>query len=170
MRRRGYTLIEMLVVITVSTVMMGIAVQVLYLLARLEYGGREHVSRATIVARLADQFRSDVHAALRPIPTEAAEKNQWQFALAGDRAVTYRALPGEVERREQVAGKPVRQESYALPADSAADIVIHTDPAPAMASLVITLPGTASAAGQDIRIDAVLSRDHRFAKPSNGSP
>jgi len=170
MPRRGYTLVEMLVVITISTVMLGVAVQVLYLLARLERGGREHVNRATIVARLADQFRSDVHAALRPMPTDGAEKNQWQFALAGDRTVTYRALPGEVERREQIAGEPARQESYVLPADAAAEIAIRTDPAPAIASLVITLPGPAAATGPEIRIEAVLSRDHRFVKPPNGSP
>lgn len=170
MQRRGYTLIEMLVVVTVSAVLMGVAVQVLYLLARLERGGRESVGRATIVARLADQFRSDVHAALRSMPAAGAEKSQWRFALAGDSAVAYRALPGEVERREQVAGKPARQESYALPAESVAEIVIRTEPAPTVASLVITLPGPASAMGREIRIDAVLSKDHRFAKSPNGSP
>ncbi len=104
------------------------------------------------------------------MPTEGAEKNQWQFALAGDRAVTYRVLPGEVERSEQVAGKPTRQESYALPAESAAEIVIRTEPAPTVATLIITLPGPASATGREIRIDAVLGKDHRFATSPNGSP
>jgi prepilin-type N-terminal cleavage/methylation domain-containing protein len=81
MPRRGYTLIEMLVVITVSTVLLSVAVGVLHVLSRAERSGREHGNRATIVARLADQFRSDVHAALHPIPSEGADKNVWQFAL-----------------------------------------------------------------------------------------
>jgi hypothetical protein len=119
---------------------------------------------------LAEQFRSDVHAALHPAPADGAEKSQWRFALTGDREVTYRALPGEVERSERVAGKPTRQESYVLPAESSAEIVIHTDPAPAMAGLVITLPGPAPAEGREIRIEAVLSKDQRFAKSPKGSP
>ena len=167
MSRRGYTLIEVLAVIAVSTVLMGIAIEVLYLLSRAESGGRKHAGQAAIVARLADQFRGDVHAALHPTAAENAEKNQWQFTLA-DRTATYRALPGEVQRYEQIAGKTTRRESYVLPADSTAEILVRADPAPATASLVITLPGPASEIGRDIRIDAVFSRDHRFAKLPNG--
>lgn len=170
MPRRGYTLVEMLVVISVSTVLLGAAVSMLYVLLRAEHGGREHANRATIVARLADQFRTDIHAARRPIPGDGADKDQRRFALKDDAVLIYRALPGEVERREEIAGKLVRQESYALPAGSSAEIVVRTDPAPVMAGLVITLPGPAPVTDREIRIDAVLGRDHRFTTSANGSP
>ena len=170
MLRRGVSLIEMLVVIAVSTVLLGVAVSVLNLLMRAERSGREHVNRTATVARLADQFRSDVRAALRPIAADGTAKNQWQFVLTTDRAVTYRALPKEIERREQIGGKLVRQESYVLPADCSAEIIVHTDSAPATASLVIAPSGLASSARREIRMDATLGADHRFAKSPNGSP
>ena len=162
MSRRAFSLIEMLVVIAVSGVLMSVALTTLYTLMQAESSGRDHVSQAATVARLADQFRSDVHAALRPIVSEAQAKDQWQFALAKDTAVTYKAFPGEVQRHEQVAGKLVRQESYLLPDDSTADAV------PVMAGLVISPPRSASAAGREIRVDAALGIDHRFAKPLEG--
>jgi prepilin-type N-terminal cleavage/methylation domain-containing protein len=170
MSRRGWTLLELLVVIAVSTVLMGIAVTTLCTLTQAEYNGRGHISRTTTVARLAEQFRRDVRAALRPVAVEGEPKDQWQFALPGDRAVTYHALPGEVERRESLGGKPVRRESYVLPADCSAEIVLPTDAAPATATLVIASRGPASAAGHDIRIEAALGIDHRFAKAPGGSP
>ena len=169
MPRRGYTLIEVLVVVTVSTVLLGVAAGVLCLLLRAERGGREHVYRASVVARLSDQFRRDVHAALHTIPADAAEKGQWSFAMPDDHVVAYRVVPGEIERRERLGEKLVRRESYALAADSSAEIVVHAGPAPSMASLVIRLP-TPAADEREIHVDAVVGRDHRFAKSPQGSP
>jgi type II secretory pathway component PulJ len=170
MSRRGISLIEMLVAITVSTALMGLAVSTLYMLMRVGQNGRDHVGQAMIVPRLADQFRSDVHAALRPITADGSSKNQWRFALPKDCTVTYQVLPGEMERRQQVAGKLVRQESYVLPAHGSAEIVLRTDSTPATASLVITSPGPGSSPGREIRIDAALGTDYRFTKTPSGSP
>jgi prepilin-type N-terminal cleavage/methylation domain-containing protein len=168
MPRRGYTLMEMLIVIAMSTVLMGVAVSVLNLLMRAERAGREHVSRTATVARLADQFRNDVRAAQRLVAADGAPKNQWQFALAPDRVATYRASPGEMERREEVAGKLVRQESYALPGGCSARIIAPTDSVSTIAGLVIAPSGPASSIGNEIRIDAALGADRRFAKSEGG--
>lgn len=168
MTRRGYTLMEMLVVIALGTVLLGVAVGVLHLLMRTQHSGRESVYQTETVARLAEQFRSDARAALRPIAAEGEPKDRWRFALAADRTVTYRLRPGEIERREQIAAKQVRQESYTLPRNYLAEITVRTDATPAMASLVLAPSGLASPAGREIRIDAALGADHRFAKSSEG--
>ena len=77
--------------------------------------GRERVHQTQVLSRLAEQFRSDMGAAVRQIPAQGDRPKQWQFALADNRTVTYQALPGEVRRDERAADKLVRQESYALP-------------------------------------------------------
>jgi prepilin-type N-terminal cleavage/methylation domain-containing protein len=165
MSRRAVSLIEMLVVISVSAVLMGVATTMLFTLMQATRNGSNHVSQAATVARLADQFRSDVHAALPSVATDAPAKDQWQFALATDTAVIYKALPGEIQRHEQVAGKLIRQESYLLPADTTAEIAIRADAAPPMASLIVSPSGPNAPAGREIRVDAALGIDHRFIRP-----
>ena len=85
-----------------------------------------------------------------------------------DRLVTYRALPEEVRRDERMAGKPVRQESYALPGGCSAAITLRTGATAALASLVVTDQGTPLAAGREMRVIAVLGKDHRFTKSPVG--
>ena len=79
MLHRGFSLIEMLVVITVGSVVVGIGVGTLHVLHRTEQTGRDRAAQARIVDRLAQQFRSDVAAAVRQTP--AAQQGEWQFVL-----------------------------------------------------------------------------------------
>lgn len=156
-------------VIAVSTVLMGIAGTTVVTLMQAEHNGCDHVSRTATVARLAEQFRRDVREALHPVAVEGEPKDQWQFALPGDRTVTYQALPGELQRRESLGGKRVRRESYLLPADCSAEIVLPTDAAPATAALVIASRGSAPAASHEVHRGGI-GMDHRFAKAFGGSP
>jgi len=164
-RRRGISLIEMIAVMGVGAVMMGVAVTLLYGLLRAEGSGREHVRQSSVLGRLADQFRRDVHAA--KAVAAAADGEGRQFELAPGRTVTYRFQPGTLTRTEQVDAAPQRQESYALPPGTTATIRIPANTQPAIVSLMITPAAEASAqpAGRAIQIDAVLAGDHRFAKP-----
>jgi prepilin-type N-terminal cleavage/methylation domain-containing protein len=168
MRRRGFTLVEMLVVMTVGSVMFGIGVGVLHLLFQIERAGRDRVQQTRVLARLAEQFRADVNAAERPISAQGNRPSQWQFAMTGDRLVTYRALPGRLDRDEQVAGKLVRQESYALPTGCSATISVEREAKPPVASLIIARESTPLAAGHEMRVAARLGKDHRFTKPLIG--
>jgi prepilin-type N-terminal cleavage/methylation domain-containing protein len=163
---RGYTLIEMLVVLTVGSVITGVCVGSLHLLLRTERKGRDRVPEARVVAALAEQFRNDVHAAIRQI--SSTQKNEWQFALADDRVVTYRVLPGEVRWSERAAGKVARQESYVLPSDCFAVIATEKQTSPIVISLVIRSDGAVSTAEREMFIVAVLGKDHRYAKSPSG--
>jgi len=164
-RRRGISLIEMIAVMGVGAVMMGIAVTLLYGLLRAEGSGREHLRHSSVLGRLADQFRRDVHAA--KTVAAAADGEGRQFELAPGRTVTYRLESGTLTRTEQVDGTVERRESYALPPGTTATIEIPTNTQPAIVSLRITPVAEASGAvgGRAIRVNAVLARDHRFAKP-----
>ncbi len=167
MLRRGFTLIELMVVLTVGTVIVGIGVGTLHVLLRTEQTGRDRVPQAGVLARLAAQFRSDVNAAVRQ--TAGEHRAEWRFALTEDRLVAYRALPGELRREEHVAGKLVRQETYVLPGGSSATIAVESKAAPPVASLVIVGGGPPSAIGRQWRVTAVLGKDHRFTKLPVGS-
>jgi len=164
-RRRGISLIEMIAVIGVGAVMMGLAVTLLYGLLRAEGSGREHVRQSSVLGRLADQFRRDVHAA--NTVAGVSDDQRWQFELAPGRTVTYRFQPGTLTRTEQVDAAPERRESYALRSGTTATIRIPANTQPAIVSLRIEPAAEASGqpAGRTIQIDAVLARDHRFAKP-----
>ena len=149
-----------------SSVVVGISVGMLHALMRTEATGRDRVPQARVLARLAEQFRSDVGAAVRQVP--GTRQGEWQFVLPGDRLITYRALPGEIEWRERRAGKRVRQESYVLPSGCLAAITVRSKAKPAVLSLVIAQNGTPLTAGREIQVTAVLGKDHRFTKSPVG--
>ena len=164
MSRRAFTLMEMLVVLTVGSVMLGISVGMLHLLLRSEQTGRDRVHRAAVSARLAEQFRADAAAALRQVPIEAPAL--CQFILPGDRTVTYRALPEEVRREERIAERPVRQESYSLPDGYSVAVAVEGEADPPLASLVVTCDHAPPSAGRAMRVTALLGKDHRFSQRS----
>ena len=79
--RRGVSLIEILVLMTIGSTLMGIAVGSLHLLLKMDRNTRQRRQLQASEARLADQFRRDVHAALRMKPGEAPEQSRpiWQL-------------------------------------------------------------------------------------------
>ena len=164
-RRRGFSLIELIAVLGIGAVMIGICVTLLYAVLRTEGAGRVHVRQGSVLGRLADQFRRDVHAA--NTAGSAADGKQWQLELAPGRIVTYRPEPGTLTRTERADGSIQRRESFALPSGTTASIEIPADAEPTIVSLMIT--PVARASGQTgvraVRIDAVLARDHRFTGP-----
>jgi hypothetical protein len=159
----------MLGALTVGSVLLGIAVSIVALLLRVERSGREHLYHDAVTARLARQFRDDVHAATRLAPAVAGEKGLWRLVLAPDRTVTYRALPQAVEREEAVAGKPVQRESYALPPGRSAHLVAPADTQPPLMTLIVASSPTPGPENHDIRIDAVVGKDRRFTTSPPGS-
>ena len=115
--RCGFTLVEMLVVITVSAVMAAVCTGILCMLLQAEHRGRDDLHHGMTAGRLAEQFRDDVHAAAG-LPPNQPDRSGWQFQLPPDRTVDYRVARGTVVRTERVGGALRRQESYQLPEES----------------------------------------------------
>src|SRR5258708_12634438 len=61
-RRRGTTLVELLVVITVAAIMLGLSVTAIHLLLGAEHEASRSTRYAASLARLAQAFRDDIHA------------------------------------------------------------------------------------------------------------
>ena len=166
-RPRGVSLIELMVVMTVATVVMGVAVGMLYTLMRIEGTTREHLRLRTARGRLGQQFRRDVHAAISfTTPDgEAGGKASggWELQLAADRVVRYRVEKDKLVRTEAGGGGEAR-ESFALGSDATVTIRIEDDSKPTIVSLLIARGDEAvePSAAAAVRVDAVLARDHRF--------
>jgi type II secretory pathway pseudopilin PulG len=62
-RRRGYSLIECLVLITVMSLLIGLSAGTIQLLLKLDRAGRTASEEAVALARLARDFRDDAHEA-----------------------------------------------------------------------------------------------------------
>jgi len=107
-RNRGYSLVEMVVVITVGTVLMGIAVTMLGALLHASAAMNGHVRHITTVRRLAEQFRDDAHAAVSTQSLDITgledgeDASGRSFELASDHIVTYEFRSGSVDRIEEV--------------------------------------------------------------------
>lgn len=110
---RGTTLIEMIVVLAVSSAVFGIAGSLFYTLLTGRGDGRQALERQMDQSRLAEQFRRDVHAADTG-EAAAEEVSTLKLTLHGERTVEYRYENERLLRREKQGDQLVRQESYRL--------------------------------------------------------
>ncbi|MHB1036496.1 MAG: PulJ/GspJ family protein [Pirellulales bacterium] len=167
-RRRGVSLIEMLVAIEVGTVVLGLAVGLLYLLFQVQTNSRERLAAGHSVDRLAEQFRQDVRAAtgLMPAGEGTDPQSRLAFALPLDRSVEYRLTGNVALRTEQAGQKVLRRETFALlPGDT-----IHWETRPERKELVSLIIASAGQAEKNrptrsLKIDAALGADGRYASP-----
>lgn len=115
--RRGITIIETLVLMTVVAAMLGLSALLLQLLLRLDGDGKARVDDAATLARLSRQFRQDAHAAASasPIRQRGAEPAALRLESAPRRVIEYQAGNGGViVRLESNGGAQGRRETYRL--------------------------------------------------------
>jgi hypothetical protein len=162
---RGFTLIEMVAIITISAALAGIAVVLLQVLLTGQRAAKAAQEHAAIFRRLADDFRRDVHAAREAEPGESALTLRGFSPGSGGRRVRYEIHANEVLRCEEGENGPDRRESYFLPKTCSAAFrqktelsaqVIALTPVPPAESPPEAFPTTS--------VEAVLGRDHRFEK------
>ncbi len=120
--RRGYALIELLVVITSVTVILGLCAVTIQALMRVNSEAQVRLSASATFARLASQFRADVHASdgmqLTPgspagsKPVDAKVPAGLRLTRGPNIVIQYEARNGRVARDESIAGKRSRHESY----------------------------------------------------------
>ena len=89
MPRRGFTLIEMVVVMTAVAAILAATVVLMHFVLQMDTEVRQRTHTVATVGRLAEQFRRDVHQA-RGEPVIAADHRAAELRLPGGRIVKWR--------------------------------------------------------------------------------
>lgn len=129
--RRGYALIEMILVIGALVVILGLCASLIHLLMRLDRASRDHLAESGIRERLARQLRSDVRAAsTAKVGQEqpgAAGPNWLVLHGPGDRVINYVSGGGGIIRTEHDGPRLVRQEAYRLPSKAVPRFAVRAE-------------------------------------------
>jgi Tfp pilus assembly protein FimT len=171
-RRGGYTLVELIVVISVNSALMAVAVGLLGTLLRTEHQGQQHFERTSALVRLADQFRGDVAASRDAIVAggDANHGNESQvpprsqvlrLPIADDRTIEYLRDGERLRRVEYLGPTVVRREAYTLIEFSDVRFLVSDAH---IVSLHLKFGADANVSHGDWQIDARLARDRRFAE------
>lgn len=116
--RRGMTLLEVLLTITATTLIMGVAGSLLHRALRLESASRGAIEAERTALVLARRFREDVRTA-RAVACTADELPQGvvvRLQPTGEGEILYRAVAGGLVREETLPAGRVAREAFSFPA------------------------------------------------------
>ena len=150
--RRGYSLIEMLFVITVLSIMMGMTAMMIHGLMRISKASQSRLTETETLDRLGRQFRRDAHAA-----TTAVSKPDVIEFQGPDGTVTYGRAGGKLSRAEQAPGGSMRTDFFRLPLRGARRFEAAERDGQRWVALIFG-PKTEV---RTARIDALVGRDQR---------
>ncbi len=108
LKKRGFTLIEMLVVISVGSLLMALSIQVLERALTISSNTAEQLNESRNLNRLADQFRHDMHLAT-VFDVESAVHLLVRQELG---SVIYSYVNGNMQRVETKPDGAIRYELY----------------------------------------------------------
>jgi prepilin-type N-terminal cleavage/methylation domain-containing protein len=162
MRRRGFTLVEMTVVVSLASIVLGGVAVLLQGIWRAERSVANHRTNMAAMFRIGELFRDDVHAGKftdAALPPNGPPVDEIAFVLPGDRTVEYSSSDAQIERIVRVKEEVVHQDTFSLPAGSTAGWHL-ADQEPYRVTLLITIPQGAKqldpADKRIIRIDATM--------------
>lgn len=179
-RRRGASLIELMVVISMLTVVLGLVGVLFHRMFQAEQLSTRTTMAEITTMRLADQFRRDIHAAETVKRSEATGETlpTLELKYSGDApTVLYTGGLNKIHRDVMRGQKSIAHETYRLPGCRVTFPESPTEPEAAdsgkhasFVTLYLERPqSTATAATQarpplrGIVIDAELGRDQRLA-------
>lgn len=171
--RRGSWLAQMVITMSVLSVLMTVAATALFRMYRQEASMVRRTVRTAVWQRLNRDFRRDVHAALAISPSEDGTE---LVLLNADSRITWRTDGDVVKRVLQESDSTVPTESipgeqYAF-AESSIRFVLEasSDAARQLASVEVTPPPAANGGiGPASVAVAAAGLDHRFSKPNDVS-
>ncbi len=140
-RQRGLSIIETIVLMTAVAAMLGLCVMMLQLLFRLDSDSRARLDGATAVARLARQFREDLHRAkaAHMVDQPASKTVALRIEPGPDRTIEYQVKgDGKILRLESSKDKLVRRESYLIPRTLAIQLALKKDNGREFATLTVS--------------------------------
>lgn len=118
--RRGWTLIELLIVCSITGVLSVTGVVTIGLLLSAEGRGADALVHQTTVSRLSARFRDDVHAANTATieDSNGAEQDRLVLQRIDGGTTTYQVADGALERRVDGGARDGSRERYRLPENS----------------------------------------------------
>jgi type II secretory pathway pseudopilin PulG len=182
--RRAISLIELLVVMSASTVVLTLTGVLLQRAMRTQMHSRALVDAERASLRLAEQFRRDVHSA-RAVRVSDPLEHETPFLrldLAGGRWAEYSRVGGRLLRLESGGDKPTWREEFVFPAASELSVERKSIPSRLILQITAKQPEPPAAASGPlvstqsvpvhIRAEAVVGRDFRFggAPTGEGAP
>jgi prepilin-type N-terminal cleavage/methylation domain-containing protein len=166
--RRGVSLVELLVVMSLGSVLLTTSAVVLHRVMNVHGKTRNFLSASRNGLRLSDQFRSDVHRVTKVTTSDLDAPVVLRLQLGEANVVEYSHAGGEVRRTQLEGEKTVSREEYSFPANSR--VLIREESSPRLLSLsVISQPGDPAGSAQPgfatavyLRIEAQVGRDSRY--------
>jgi len=139
--RRGTTLIEMLVIISVCSVVMGASGVLLHGMYRADKENRLQIANGSAIARLSLQFRRDAHAAGESELLMEANGKAAGLVFRGpfQPTIEYRQQGRAMVRTAKQGDKVVHLDSFALPAGTEFNWTLE-EGQPSVAALRIARP------------------------------
>jgi hypothetical protein len=173
--RRGISILELLVIMSASTVVLTLSSLLIIRAMRVQMESRAHCDIERNALRLSKQLRSDVHQSHTAETNDEAEKDgvflrlQWPDG----KRVDYSRVGGIVLRLASTNGNQVWREEFAFPA--ACDLDIRELDTPPRIALTITAsakvapsadqpPASTLAVPVSFHVEATLGRDRRPAE------
>ena len=111
--RRGYSLIELLLVMWAGMVLLGLSVFLLQVLLRIDGAARDQAAQLRARSRLLVQLRDDVHQAVGITDLDSA-RPAIELELPNAGRVEYGAIPGGIRRTESTAGKTQERDEFVV--------------------------------------------------------
>ena len=162
-RRRGYSLVELVLIVGSVGMILTLCGMFLHLLLKLDRSGRGAIADAGSIARLARQFRGDVRAAavVKVVPAGGAATGGLDLTGPDRPTVAYRAAGDQLLRTETEGAAVKRREAYPLAQFGAPGFQADGP------LVVLTLPRRGDAAGPSLRpgyrVEARLGKDRQLA-------
>ncbi len=156
-KRRGTSLIEIMVVVALLGVMISATGVCLHGVYRVDQQTRQAVVHATAVDRLSLQFRADAHAAMKASVQqgEGQDPPAIVFAELDGRTTEYRQQRNHIIRTVARSGEVVHREGYLLRRGSVATWRVEGQ-SPAVASLDITPAATPGNSARQEHCEAIV--------------
>jgi prepilin-type N-terminal cleavage/methylation domain-containing protein len=166
---RGFTLIEMLVVMTGVSAVLGLCVVTIQLLMRVSTDAQERRGAAAALGRLAEQFREDVNGC---DDAQLGASGELRLGDGPRASVRYAARDGRMERVESTGGQATRHETYALGKGASATFERRDDGPRQFLVLVVSRKARAGHPDppRPIEILALVGKDRPGPLHSKGGP